>query len=75
MKTLFTALLLSVLISPAFSAGYKYEKIDSVNLVKDAKAVLKQKYPSLTQHDIELLYGFVAVRMYNDERGISNDYL
>lgn len=74
MKTLFTAILLSALMAPAISAGFKYEKVDSPNLIQDAKAALKQKYPSLTQHDIELLHGFVAVRMYNDERGIPNDH-
>jgi hypothetical protein len=74
MKQYLLAVILAV-SSAAFAAPFKYASIDSPNLEKDARALLKTEYPSLTEHDVELLYGYVAVRLYNQERGIETTYI
>jgi hypothetical protein len=71
MKKLIISFILIMATVGVFAKTYKYGSIDSKNLQNDAIAYLHTKNPTLTQHDLELLYGYVAVRLYNAERGIN----
>ena len=63
--------LLSALATTAFAAT-KYENISDPKLEVDAKAALRKQYHTLPDHDVELLWGYKAVELYNKDRGLSN---
>ena len=76
MRQFIIILMFSIISTPALAyKAYKYDFIDSPNLEQDARIQLRKQYPSLTSDDINLLYPYMAVRLYNKERGITDNYI
>ncbi len=65
----FLLILTSILFSTAALAATKYKNISDSKLETDARAALYKQYPTLTDHYIELLWGYKALELYYEDRG------
>jgi hypothetical protein len=74
MRKFILTLILALCSAAVLAAATKYENISDPKLEVDAKAALRKQYPALTDHDVELLWGYKAVELYYKDRGEKVSY-